>query len=1355
MDRATLEARDRGRVALLAGEWEKALDGLGTFIGHAREPGAVTADDYLGYAKARRHVVLPNGTHLVDAIGILRKARQLDPTSRPVQDELLGLYISCGYATEALELMDSMLAGSPSDIELLRTKCDLLDALRQYPKALEVARRIHELQPNDIAGPARTLRLLLLCDSPASDVDLWLAAVTTAHPNDPRFDLLRAAAYARRQDFQKAKEVLDRVVAASESWKDKDPKFLALLLDELDAAGRYDDALAVAGRVEDAKDPHLQRECVRRLWYAERPADLVTHTERWAAAAATADPEILALRSLALAALDRRPDADAVRRVLAAREDAESKAWSTFLTFAGGEGAQTAGDLEAATRAAPGSGVLLVAYGDAQAALGELDAAVGVWMKASARARAWARPFCRISEVMRRTGRPTLAALAAKEAVARSPRGYEAVSEWLLANADLAMNLDPKRATSLLDVVAKIRKRAPQASMELVPVEAGLLARTDKSAAQDKINAVLNAPEGATEDVLVRLAQIARTSSIPLEARLFDLSEKLHGATPRLAVARALAQARDGGVDAGLRAFDELRGRAGAAGSGIEWGLARARLMDAVGHPAAAAAWIELADANPAVVSPQLGFLSCGASWGDLKAIDRVVERLKTLTGDSGVAWRTARGRRLLDDVAADKSALAEAVTVLNSVVQSAPRNVSARLLLAQAYNRLGNGEAAEEQLRSAIEQSPDDPSPSIELARVAQSRGESDVALHQIDRALASPRLAASDAVGAASLLAGRGDFGRSQRVLQPMTKAGRLDDRGLLLLAGVRASLGDVDGAIQVCEQTLERPSRESLELAAELYAAVGRAADSERALSRLDALGLPPGDADLIRARIAGRWGAPADAKAAFRRAVAAAPGRADVWTESVACAVSNGDAETLGAILDDKALPPGAASPKFVSENRALVLAAIADVRLRRVALAAMADAPERAVLLDAMRIVTDGWSDLAKRDDVGRRLQDLAQSNPRVLVLQLLTAEVNADLGRLRPACDVADRAMRSFPDSPVAAQASADLLSRSGRWTEAIESAKRWKELSGGVDPQPDLFLARAMLQIDRARDAAAVLEPRCTEALASPETDANRQILLTCALAMSRGGRAPKAWEMLDALAKRSDAWRAIPVDVQPEWFGSADNAKIWLEACARNVPSDDATARTGLAKAWGAAWERFRTPDLLAGAKRLLAQITAAPDAPAAAHFVSAVLCEREGDRPGAMKEYEAAIARDPRHVAARNNLAMLLADSGKWEAAVEHGERLVAEFPRVPALIDTLAYALRKGRKFDEARKQMERAVDVDPTNPAWRVGLAEVLSESGDRQAAADVLKRVDAMAAAGVVISSNVRARIDSLRTTPR
>lgn len=1353
IDATALASLERGRRAFEAGDYEQAVDGIGTYILRSDGRRKISSGDYLLYAKARRLVPMPNGEQMVGAIAHLRKALEADPTSRAVQDELLEDYLAVGFATEALGLLDKMLEATPHDLKLLRTKCDVLEITRQFPKALEVARVLHELDPDDFGGPVRTLQLMVRAGTSNEDIDVWLAAVTSAHPGDPRFDLLRAAAFTRRQERDKANAVLDRVLEARNLSKDS--KFLGLLMGELDAVERFDDAMGIADRVEASADLGLKRECLRRLWYADRFADLATRAEAWSPNVGNADAEILGFRVMALTALRRTADAAPLRTELSGRSDEVAKAWSSFLAHWTHEGPEdlraVAAALESAVKTLPERAVFWLALGDARAGLGETDAAVKAWQTASNWAQPWARPLCRIADAMRATGRPALAVEAARAARIRGPRQVEVIATWMRTLSGVASKLDPQQADALADASAQLRGEVPEVAGDLLPAEASLLVRSDVVRANELLRSAAAAPEKIGEAPLLRLAEIAADAGIPLVPQLLDACERVHGVTPRLALARALAARRTAGADAGLAVIDSLRARPDRKDDPA-WDTVRASYLDAAGDPGAGPAWIALADARPEDLSRQLGALSCDAVWSDLAAVDRIIARVKSGTGDVGLTWRTARARRLLADPAGTQDSLAEARGILDEALRDAPENTSLHSLLAQALERLGDDARATEQLRIAAQLAPDDVSIAFEIARIARKNGQPDVARQQIDRALGAPRMTPAETERAAAFLATLGDFARSAELLGTLLDGGRLSRRGMIVLAESRAKLGDVDGALDVCARMPDPPERRILELSAELYAMAGRADASQAALARLDAMDVPAADRELLRARIATHRNAPAEARDAFRRALAAAPGRADVWSEFVTYAVAIGDAAMLSDILAD---PAAAASEgvRFLAENKATCVAAVADARLRGLVLAAMESAADRTVLLEAARTVTERWSDSARRRDAARRVQALADSNLRVRDVQLLAVDLLASTGDVRAATDVAARASRQFPESAEAARRSAELLARSGRWPEAAEAGRVWLRRSGRSDPTAELFVARALLQCDRAGDAADVLAPSVPGWMARPADF--RDPILTYLVTLARSRRLETATRMLDQLAADDPSWRTAPLDVRAEWLGDPAGAVDWLDACGQAVPADDRGARLRLGRAWAAAAEKFGSTELLARARQVIEEITSAAEPPAEAFYFGAVLAERAGDLMGAARGYQSAVDRDPLQANARNNLAMIQADAGQVDAAVANARRLVADHPRVPEFIDTLAYALRKGRKFAEAKSQMLAAIEVDPQNPAWRIGLAEVLSEGGEAGEAAQVLARVEEMAAAGTPLPPELQTRIDRVRSRRR
>jgi tetratricopeptide (TPR) repeat protein len=1360
-DHVALDHRERGRAALARGDYGAALDGLGSYLIRFGEKGA-TGEDWFLYGKARRRVEAPNGRHLGQAIAVLRKALEMLPASRDVQEELLALYVSTGYTTEALDLADAMLAGTPDDARLLATKRDLLVRLRRFAPALDVSTHLNRIRPDDVAGFLSTLELHSVVGTSRTQVDAWIDGVVAARAGDVRFELLRASAFLDRGETDRAREGLDRIVAASAAMDDV--AFLSLLSKELDRARRFKDALTVLERVRDTTDPVVRRDYVRRLWFEGRMRDVADRTAPWVVDLRDADPELLALRAVVLRANAGDAEADALRRELAGRTDAVGRAWRAFVDHAvrtisssASNGATVSAEesskaaradavaLAEAVRAVPDSAILLQALGEAKAALGEFDAAFQSWEVAAHLAPAWPRPLTSIVARLRATGRTAISRPIAKEAYERAPGNLEALVTWLTTCAE--DELPRETVANLVRSAESLQAAAPQAADAILPVQVGMLVKIDRAKAEERLLAVLAKPDDLGEATLLRLARMSDEAGMEFGPRLLEASQRIHGVTPRLALASALARTRSGDSASALRRFDEMRTGAPDGGGGLDWGLARAGLLDALGDTSAGEAWIALADGNPAVLQAQLGALASESSWRDLDAVERIVGRVRELTGEPGITWRTANARLTLSRPDATKSDLAEALRTLETVVRDAPANIGARVLLAQALERTGNALGADAQLQAALATSPDNAWIALELARLAQQRGDETAARGYLDRVASARDVAPRHVERAAFYLAAQGDLQRSRDLLLPLESQARANREGTYLLARLQARLGEPERALRLCEKLLDQPTLAVLELAAELHATLGRPEDAEADLRRIDALELRSGDRELARARHAARFGAPEAASRAFLAAVSAAPDRADAWTAAVSWAIGTADLPGLRALIDDPR-GDGVESVRFLRTARDLTPGALADERLRPLLLAAAQEPTQRDVLLESIRLAVAQRSSGAGLEATAQRVRVLADANIRVLPLQMLAADLCVRVGDLRAATEIARRAAAEFPNSPSASAQWAETLARSERWPEALEAGLQWRDRADRQDLRPRLFVASALLRLGRPADATESLEPLASVALARPE--ANEQVLVAWVVSLARSGRIARASEVMGDLARRSERWKTIPLSVGAEWMGDAAGAVAWLRACSANVPSGDSVARLALARAWGAAWERYRTPELLAGARDVLAPLTAMPDSPADAHFFDAVLAQSAGDPARARASYLAALQRDPKHIPSRNNLAMVLADGGEWEEAVRHAEQVVQLAPRTAEFLDTLAYCLRKGRKFDDARSRLQEAIDLEPGNPAWRIGLAETQSEAGDVEALRGALARIDQLMASGTTLTPDLRRRLDAI-----
>ena len=1360
LDARAQEARQTGVVALEAGDYEQALAGLGRYLQRfgKRSP---TSEDYLLYGRARRNVAVPNNQHLAGAIGIFRRALELDPSSREAQDELLSLYLDTHYFTEAQDLLATMIKSRPGDRDLLRKQADILEGLRNFKDALVIARELSDRPDAVLEDLTRTLRLMLRAELLESEVDAWLAQVAAARPGDRAVDLLRAATLSQRNDREAARKALDTVMADGVSADN--PKELEFLIQQLDGTGRFAESLDMLEKLEDAGDPNLRREICRRLWFAGRAEKALERAERWTTDTHSADAALLAIRALSLASLNRRPEAEPLRAELAARAGPADRAWSTLVELAFNEGppdlAKSTAALREAAAAAPDSALLYSALGDSCAAQGEWDTAVLAWKGAIARAPSWGHPYARLAAVYRTTRRPIPALEAARLAVARAPQSVEAVTVWVEALSDSVDKLEPKQVTELLKLAETLESTAPQTAQAILPVRIGLLARTDRRQAEAALRAILESPGDISEETLLRLADVAHTAGIPLEKELIATSQRLHGVTPRIALARAVTLAQGGGTqgaDDGLRVLDELRAQAG--GSAADpataqaWEIVRASYLDAIGRQEAAAAWKAIAAAHPDSLPAQLGALASRGLATDRAAALQAVDRVKALTGDAGVTWRTARARILLDDPAAPEQDLSEAMGLLESVVRTAPENVAARLIYAKCQERLGSLDAAEEQLSAAAALAPEDPWIKMESARLAQRRGRPDDARRKLDEVLTTEGLAPEQLEKAAFLLASQGDVGRSADLLERLNTSPSANQDSRFLLAQLYARLGKTDQALALLEGLLERPTLPVLEATAQLYGAVGRADDAATLLAKLDGMDLQPGDRELVHARWSSRWESIDAAKEWFRKATAAAPDRPDTWTAAVGFALATGDVAGIDAALDD---PRAAAVPavRFLKGIRDVCRTAAPNPFLRSLLSAALADESARDVLVETVRVIARDWPEPTKRAAAAKTVQGFATANVRVLPLQLVAADVTAQAGDLRGALEIAKSTMSAFPNSAAPAQQVAQLHSRTGQWDEALKAGFVWRDRAGREDLGPDVFIASALLRLNRPADAASGLEPLSAAAIAHPER--NENLLLVQAAALSRSGQGERAAKLLGSLAAASDRWRSIPLVLGPAYMGSGAESAAWLSTCAVLVPATDVKTRLLLARAWAAAWEQFHDPALLAGARNVLASLTARADAPPDAHFLAGTLAQGTNDLAGAQKCYEAALSRDPDFVVARNNLAMVLSDSGQPDAAVAEARRICDKYPKSSEFIDTLAYAYRKGGKFAEAQAELQRAIDLDPANPTWRISLAETLLAAGDVNGLAAVLTDIRKLETAGAPLTADQRARLEKIRPSRR
>ena len=102
-------------------------------------------------------------------------------------------------------------------------------------------------------------------------------------------------------------------------------------------------------------------------------------------------------------------------------------------------------------------------------------------------------------------------------------------------------------------------------------------------------------------------------------------------------------------------------------------------------------------------------------------------------------------------------------------------------------------------------------------------------------------------------------------------------------------------------------------------------------------------------------------------------------------------------------------------------------------------------------------------------------------------------------------------------------------------------------------------------------------------------------------------------------------------------------------------------------------------------------------------------------------AERQFRLVAAAKPEYAPALNNLAYALLRQGKPEA-LEMARRADAKRPNDPRIMDTLAAALAQGKQLPEALALQRRAVAAASDSAIYRLHLAELLIQSGDKAAA---------------------------------
>jgi tetratricopeptide (TPR) repeat protein len=392
-----------------------------------------------------------------------------------------------------------------------------------------------------------------------------------------------------------------------------------------------------------------------------------------------------------------------------------------------------------------------------------------------------------------------------------------------------------------------------------------------------------------------------------------------------------------------------------------------------------------------------------------------------------------------------------------------------------------------------------------------------------------------------------------------------------------------------------------------------------------------------------------------------------------------------------------------------------------------------------------------------------KMRAAADRHPAFLPLQVAAVRGHLKAGEPQKAELVARRAVASFPEDVDAVRMLAAVYSAMGRWAEVREAALTWRRLAPQDTLEPDVLIARAMLNANDAAAAAERVAPyakaEADKALANPAgaAPANAEVLDLYARALIAAGKSDDAAALLEPLAKQSAGWRRLWLDLAGA-FRSRDleAAAKWVTRVEPSVAKDVPQERRDLATAWYVVGREFNDREALTMAKSVAQPLTSAADVAAEAWMIVASCDEALGDLDAAEREYREALKLRPKQPAAQNNLAyVLLLKGGPLEEAQQLSNSAIAAAPNVASFHDTLARIEAKRGNLDAAVTNFRKALSLDPGSIEAMIGLADALSQNNRPDEARAQLAQIDNSLQSSPRLAPALKSQLDSLRRALR
>jgi tetratricopeptide (TPR) repeat protein len=1300
-----LENRELGMASIAREDYGNALHQIGSYL--QRYGQEEDAEAVFEYARARQQVLLPNGKHVGQAIGLYLQVLSVDPGHREARIELMKLYSGAGYGDEALDLANKVLEEEPENIEALRATANGLARKRDFPEALKIARNITELAPEGTGDHLLVLSLMQSASIAAPELIAYPDSQAALDREQAGYHVVRAVAFEmagqRNEAIEAAKRAGEIVQPDSED---------VLLVNAIMAQfGLYGESLNLLARTAPAsKKPELLQAYCQRLFEVGNTPEVLKLTGQ--EQVSTLSSGLLAVRGMAAGREGNKALLEEVVGELKGRtDDTQADAWPPVLEVVwlrdNASPKEVMDICSAALAKDQGNPYFHYFVGLAHERLGEKDNALASLQNAIKASPAWIDPILRSAALFAAKGGHGEAFALVRAAMQRAPQNLgvaAAGAEIIGANVD---GLNEEIRAELLKVceqVQSVQAFEPRTLPILIHLRA---LQGNKDAATELVQSALQGDAKLPESTLLKLAQLSDQHGLGLsEACFAKLNSTSGGMTPGLAYAQAVSRLRSGDAE-GARTF--MTEAASKGGDDLRWQTAMAQFLDLSGSEDALSLWVAIAEKTPDDAAVLRMILDSRIAWKDLSLIDRVIERLKNATGDNAVNWRIARARWMMLNDSSPKAA-AEAAALLNETTQIAVPEAQRYTLLASALKTLGNIQGAIENLEQAAQIAPDSTGIQLQLAGLLLERGDSEEAMTHVEKVLENKALTEEDRRRAAGMLAQGNEAARAIGLLEAFHQE-KGDTVPLdLQLAQLYRGAGQLDKAEAIFKRFLaESPNEFAIGLAADLFATQGRKDEALAVLQGLDALELKPGQRPMILAEYNRIHGTVEEAARWYEEAVTQAKSDPNVWRRQLAFLVRGSEpAAAIQRIAEASAAFPEDATFKDLSAQVPLMQKLLDNEMARPFIISAVENPGQLKDAVQALESIDKNSGDLASLALEFRRIADQS----RYLLLETQLVRIYSALNRHSDAAEIAAQAMQKFPDAVEPAVLAAQAYAAAGNWTEALSASQEWRRRAPLGAQSADFMIANAQIQLGQSAEALATIQAYADEAPDNP------MVITRQAQAFIAGGRTEEAENLLRPRLSEPGfrmAWVELATLVIPD----ETTAARWLNEAAALVPSESLDERGALALAWYQLSERLKNTTYRDQSRSILEELAKRPDVTADLLFRLGMVYDVSGVSELAEANYKRAIELAPDMIAAKNNLAMRYITSNKnLEEALKLAQEAAVSAPNSANIQDTLSQAQAALGDYDAAISSIQKAADLEPGNQQWTERLELLKSKQGE-------------------------------------